>query len=103
MNTINSKFYIFKILDLYRDLYLSSGNTDWSRTQLGWGQFNHFQSGEYGSSHTGGHQHGSHATQNTQSSSTTNTVAATPDWYDQGYDYVPHSQLNYHRSVGGIF
>ncbi|CAL1680246.1 unnamed protein product [Lasius platythorax] len=81
----------------------NTGSTDWSRTQLGWGQFNHFQSGEYGSSHTGGHQHGSHATQNTQSSSTTNTVAATSDWYDQGYDYVPHSQLNYHRSVGGIF
>ncbi|XP_050462376.1 protein gooseberry-neuro-like [Cataglyphis hispanica] len=82
----------------------NTGSTDWSRTQLGWGQFNHFQSGEYGSGHTGGHQHGSHpSTQNTQSSSTTNTMAATPDWYDQGYDYVPHSQLNYHRSVGGIF
>ncbi|XP_025263332.1 protein gooseberry-neuro [Camponotus floridanus] len=75
----------------------NSGSTDWSRTQFGWGQFNHFQSGDYGSSHPG-HQHGS---QNTQSSSTTNT--ATSDWYDQGYDYVPHSQLNYHRSVGGIF
>ncbi|XP_070169537.1 protein gooseberry-neuro [Polyergus mexicanus] len=81
----------------------NTGSTDWSRTQLGWGQFNHFQSGEYGSSHNGGHQHGSHPVQNTQSSSTANTMAATPDWYDQGYDYVPHSQLNYHRSVGGIF
>ncbi|KAL6423863.1 hypothetical protein ACFW04_010359 [Cataglyphis niger] len=82
----------------------NTGSTDWSRTQLGWGQFNHFQGGEYGSGHTGGHQHGSHpSAQNTQSSSTTNTMAATPDWYDQGYDYVPHSQLNYHRSVGGIF
>jgi len=77
------------------------GNADWSRTQLGWGQFNHFQSGEYGSSHTAGHQHGSHASQNIQS--TANTASATSDWYDQGYDYTQHPQLNYHRSVGGIF
>ncbi|XP_014479853.1 PREDICTED: protein gooseberry-neuro [Dinoponera quadriceps] len=79
----------------------NSGNTDWSRTQLGWGQFNHFQSGDYGSSHAA-HQHGSHASQNTPSSCTTNT-ATTPDWYDQGYDYTSHAQLNYHRTMGGIF
>ncbi|KAH0952070.1 hypothetical protein HN011_008382 [Eciton burchellii] len=79
----------------------NAGNADWSRTQLGWGQFNHFQSGEYGSSHTAGHQHGSHASQNIQS--TANTASATSDWYDQGYDYTQHPQLNYHRSVGGIF
>ncbi|XP_011154619.1 protein gooseberry-neuro [Harpegnathos saltator] len=80
----------------------NSGNTDWSRAQLGWGhQFNHFQSGDYGSSHAA-HQHGSHASQNTPSSSTSNT-ATTPDWYDQGYDYTSHPQLNYARTMSGIF
>lgn len=78
-----------------------SGTTDWSRTQLGWGQFNHFQNGDYGSSHAA-HQHSSHASQTTPSSSTSNT-AATADWYDQGYDYTSHAQLNYHRTMGGIF
>ncbi|XP_071569677.1 protein gooseberry-neuro [Temnothorax nylanderi] len=77
----------------------NAGNTDWSRAQLGWGQFNHFQSGEYGSGHTGSHQHAS--SQGTQSS--TPNAGTTPDWYDQGYDYAQHAQLNYHRSVGGIF
>ncbi|XP_020287398.1 protein gooseberry-neuro [Pseudomyrmex gracilis] len=76
----------------------NASNSDWSRSQIGWGQFNHFQCSDYGSGHTGGHQHGSHANQNTQSSGTSNT-ATTPDWYDQSYDYA---QLNY-RSVGGIF
>ncbi|KYN42119.1 Protein gooseberry-neuro [Trachymyrmex septentrionalis] len=74
----------------------NAGNTDWSRAQLSWGQFNHFQSSDYGN-----HQHGS--SQNTQSSSTPNTVATTSEWYDQGYDYAQHTQLNYHRSMGGIF
>ncbi|KAG5333576.1 GSBN protein, partial [Acromyrmex heyeri] len=73
----------------------NAGNTDWSRTQLSWGQFNHFQSSDYGN-----HQHGS--SQNTQSSSTSNTAGTTPEWYDQGYDYAQHTQLNYHR-MGGIF
>ncbi|KYN04286.1 Protein gooseberry-neuro, partial [Cyphomyrmex costatus] len=76
----------------------NAGNTDWSRTQLGWGQFNHFQSSDYGS-----HQHGS--LQTTQSSSTSNTAGPTSEWYDQGYDYAQHThnQLNYHRSMSGIF
>ncbi|TGZ32148.1 Uncharacterized protein DBV15_01047 [Temnothorax longispinosus] len=77
----------------------NAGNADWSRAQLGWGQFNHFQSGEYGPGHTGSHQHAS--SQSTQSS--TPNAGTTPDWYDQGYDYAQHAQLNYHRSVGGIF
>ncbi|KAG7210957.1 hypothetical protein KM043_016331 [Ampulex compressa] len=76
------------------------GNSEWSRTQIGWGQFNHFQSGEYSASH-GSHQHAAHASHGTQSSSTGNT--ASTEWYDQGYDYTQHAQLNYHRSVGGIF
>ncbi|KAG5308474.1 GSBN protein, partial [Acromyrmex insinuator] len=74
----------------------NAGNTDWSRTQLSWGQFNHFQSSDYGN-----HQHGS--SQSTQPSSTSNTAGTTPEWYDQGYDYAQHTQLNYHRSMGGIF
>ncbi|XP_018307081.1 protein gooseberry-neuro [Mycetomoellerius zeteki] len=74
----------------------NAGNTDWSRTQLGWGQFNHFQSSDYGS-----HQHGS--SQSAQSSNTPNTAGTMPEWYDQGYDYAQHTQLNYHRSMGGIF
>ncbi|XP_036138918.1 protein gooseberry-neuro [Monomorium pharaonis] len=79
----------------------NAGNTDWSRAQLGWaGQFNHFQSSEYGSGHTGSHQH---TNSQSQSSSTSNTAGSTSDWYDQGYDYAQHAQLNYHRSVGGIF
>ncbi|XP_024886493.1 protein gooseberry-neuro-like [Temnothorax curvispinosus] len=77
----------------------NAGNADWSRAQLGWGQFNHFQSGEYGPGHTGSHQHAS--SQSTQPS--TPNAGTTPDWYDQGYDYAQHAQLNYHRSVGGIF
>ncbi|XP_012059636.1 PREDICTED: protein gooseberry-neuro-like [Atta cephalotes] len=74
----------------------NAGNTDWSRTQLSWGQFNHFQSSDYGN-----HQHGN--SQSTQSSNTPNTAGTTPEWYDQGYDYAQHTQLNYHRSMGGIF
>ncbi|XP_018374177.1 PREDICTED: protein gooseberry-neuro-like [Trachymyrmex cornetzi] len=74
----------------------NAGNTDWSRAQFGWGQLNHFQSSDYGN-----HQHGS--SQSTQSSSTPNTAGTTPEWYDQGYDYAQHTQLNYHRSMGGIF
>jgi len=30
-------------------------------------------------------------------------TGVTPDWYDQSYEYAQHAQLNYHRSVGGIF
>ncbi|XP_076391166.1 uncharacterized protein LOC100882507 isoform X3 [Megachile rotundata] len=78
----------------------NTGNTDWSRPQLGWGQFNHFQS-EYTSSHSS-HQHSSHGSHGTLSSGTGNS-ASTSEWYDQGYDYSQHAQLNYHRSVGGIF
>lgn len=78
-----------------------SGNTDWSRAQLGWGQFNHFQ-GEYTSSHSS-HQHSSHASHAGTPSSGTGNSASAAEWYDQGYDYSQHAQLNYHRSVGGIF
>ncbi|XP_017876360.1 protein gooseberry-neuro-like [Ceratina calcarata] len=79
------------------------GNADWSRAQLSWGQFNHFQ-GEYTSSHSS-HQHSSHASHagGTPSSSGTGNSASAAEWYDQGYDYSQHAQLNYHRSVGGIF
>ncbi|XP_061941119.1 protein gooseberry-neuro [Apis cerana] len=77
------------------------GNTDWSRAQLGWGQFNHFQ-GEYTSSHSS-HQHSSHASHAGTPSSGTGNSASAAEWYDQGYDYSQHAQLNYHRSVGGIF
>ncbi|KAK1129470.1 hypothetical protein K0M31_019196 [Melipona bicolor] len=80
--------------------FIFIGNTDWSRAQLGWGQFNHFQS-EYTSSHSS-HQHSSHASHATPSSGTGNSASAA-EWYDQGYDYSQHAQLNYHRSVGGIF
>ncbi|XP_076658600.1 protein gooseberry-neuro [Halictus rubicundus] len=76
----------------------NAGNPDWCRAQLGWGQFSHFQ-GEYTSSH----QHSSHAGHpGTSSSGTVNSVSSA-EWYDQGYDYTQHSQLNYHRSAGGIF
>lgn len=78
-----------------------TGNTDWSRAQLGWGQFNHFQ-GEYTSSHSS-HQHSSHASHAGTPSSGTGNSASAAEWYDQGYDYSQHAQLNYHRSVGGIF
>ncbi|XP_066583132.1 protein gooseberry-neuro-like [Prorops nasuta] len=81
------------------------GNADWSRTQLSWGQFNHFQGGEYPPSHTS-HQHQtSHGVAgNCSSSSSTTANPTTPaDWYDQGYEYNQHAQINYNRSVGGIF
>ncbi|XP_076632803.1 protein gooseberry-neuro [Colletes latitarsis] len=74
----------------------NAGNTDWCRAQLGWGQFGHFQ-GEYTSSH----QHSSHVS-HTASSSSVNSPSAV-EWYDQGYDYSQHVQLNYHRTAGGIF
>ncbi|CAK9821326.1 Protein gooseberry-neuro [Anthophora retusa] len=79
----------------------NAGNTDWSRAQLGWGQFNHFQ-GEYTSSHTS-HQHSSHTSHAGTPSSGTGNSASAAEWYDQSYDYSQHAQLNYHRSVGGIF
>ncbi|XP_031848023.1 protein gooseberry-neuro [Nomia melanderi] len=76
----------------------NTGNPDWCRAQLGWGQFSHFQ-GEYTSSH----QHSSHTGHSgTQSSGAVNSVSSA-EWYDQGYDYSQHSQLNYHRSASGIF
>ncbi|XP_029051872.1 protein gooseberry-neuro-like [Osmia bicornis bicornis] len=78
----------------------NAGSADWSRAQIGWGQFNHFQ-GEYTSSHSS-HQHSTHASHGTPSSGTGNSASAA-EWYDQGYDYSQHAQLNYHRSVGGIF
>ncbi|XP_034194078.1 protein gooseberry-neuro [Osmia lignaria lignaria] len=78
----------------------NAGGADWSRAQIGWGQFNHFQ-GEYTSSHSS-HQHSTHASHGTPSSGTGNSASAA-EWYDQGYDYSQHAQLNYHRSVGGIF
>ncbi|XP_033219900.1 protein gooseberry-neuro-like [Belonocnema kinseyi] len=77
----------------------NSGNTDWSRAQLGWSQFNHFQGGEYPSSHAT-HQLASHASHGAQVSSSANTPSA--EWYDQNYEYAQHAQLNYHRSIGGI-
>ncbi|XP_057326587.1 protein gooseberry-neuro isoform X1 [Microplitis mediator] len=77
----------------------NSGTADWSRAQLGWGQFNHFQSSDY-TSHSS-HHPSSHTSLGSQVSSGTNPTA---EWgYDQGYDYAQHAQLNYHRSVGGIF
>ncbi|XP_015608372.1 protein gooseberry-neuro [Cephus cinctus] len=75
----------------------NAGNTDWSRTQLGWGQFNHFQGGEYPSTHPS--HHVSHTAQSTSGAN----VTTGPEWYDQSYDYSQHAQLNYHRNVGGIF
>ncbi|XP_076165911.1 protein gooseberry-neuro [Ptiloglossa arizonensis] len=76
----------------------NTGNSDWCRTQLGWGQFGHFQ-GEYTSSH----QHSSHASHTGTSTSSAVNSPSTVEWYDQGYDYSQHAQLNYHRSAGGIF
>ncbi|KAI4499353.1 hypothetical protein M0802_005613, partial [Mischocyttarus mexicanus] len=81
----------------------NTGNPDWSRTQLTWGQFNHFQGSEYSSSHMTSHQHAVHAAHGTHSSNTANTASTTAEWYDQSYDYTQHAQLNYHRSVGGIY
>ncbi|XP_043494933.1 protein gooseberry-neuro-like [Polistes fuscatus] len=81
----------------------NTGNTDWSRSQLTWGQFNHFQGSEYSSSHMTSHQHAVHAAHGTHSSNTANTASTTAEWYDQSYDYTQHAQLNYHRSVGGIY
>ncbi|KAF7396019.1 hypothetical protein HZH68_010069 [Vespula germanica] len=77
----------------------NTGNTDWSRTQLTWGQFNHFQGSEYSSSHVTSHQHAAHAAHGTHSSNTANTASTTAEWYDQSYDYAQHAQLNYHRSI----
>nr|XP_033330926.1 protein gooseberry-neuro-like [Megalopta genalis] len=74
----------------------NAGNSDWCR--VGWGQFSHFQ-GEYTSSH----QHTSHVGHPGTSSSGTVNSASSAEWYDQGYDYSQHSQLNYHRTAGGIF
>ncbi|XP_015112568.1 protein gooseberry-neuro-like [Diachasma alloeum] len=77
------------------------GNNDWTRaSQLGWGNFNHFQGSEYSSTHPS-HHNPAHTigTQGVQ-----NPVGSTEWGYDQGYDYShQHSQLNYHRNVGGIF
>lgn len=84
-------------------LHSFSANTDWVRAQLSWGQFNHFQNSEYGSTsshHPGHHQH---ASQNINSSGTAAVTTMSADWYDQSWDYAQHAQLNYHRSVGGIF
>ncbi|XP_044592277.1 protein gooseberry-neuro-like [Cotesia glomerata] len=76
----------------------NSGNADWTRAQIGWGQFNHFQNNDY-TSHSS-HHPSSHTSLGSQVSSANPTA----DWgYDQGYDYAQHAQLNYHRSVGGIF
>ncbi|KAK0179013.1 hypothetical protein PV327_007840 [Microctonus hyperodae] len=79
----------------------SSAN-DWSRTQLGWGQFHHFHSGsggDYSSSHANDHH--SHSSIGGQS---VGTNLAGPEWgYDQSYEYAQHAQLHYNRSVGGIF
>ncbi|XP_015524380.2 protein gooseberry-neuro [Neodiprion pinetum] len=81
------------------------GNSDWSRAQLGWGQFNQFQNSEY-SAHPGGH----HSTQPAHPGHVTHGVQASvaSEWvgYDQGYEYSQaqaQAQINYHRSVGGIF
>ncbi|XP_034949315.1 protein gooseberry-neuro [Chelonus insularis] len=79
----------------------NTGNSDWSRTQLGWGQFNHFQSSDYSASHSN-HHGPSHASLGSQVPGATNPTVT--EWgYDQSYDYSQHAQLNYHRSVGGIF
>ncbi|XP_043481097.1 protein gooseberry-neuro-like [Leptopilina heterotoma] len=78
----------------------SSGNSEWSRAQLGWSQFNHFQGGEYPSSHAS-HQLASHTTHGAQVTSSATTPST--EWYDQNYEYAQHAQLNYHRSIGGIF
>ncbi|KAK0082889.1 hypothetical protein PV325_009687 [Microctonus aethiopoides] len=79
----------------------SSAN-DWSRTQLGWGQFHHFHSGsggDYTSSH--GNDHHSHSSIGGQGVGTNLTGS---EWgYDQSYEYAQHAQLHYNRSVGGIF
>ncbi|XP_076669372.1 protein gooseberry-neuro isoform X2 [Andrena cerasifolii] len=51
----------------------NAGNADWSRAQLGWGQFSHFQ-GDYASSHPS-HQHSSHTSHvGTPSTATGNSV-----------------------------
>ncbi|XP_043269764.1 protein gooseberry-neuro [Venturia canescens] len=81
----------------------NTANADWSRAQLGWGQFNHFHGGDYGASgHPGHHHHSSHTSLGAQVPTGTNPSSA--EWYDQqSYDYAQHAQLNYHRSAGGIF
>ncbi|KZC05366.1 Protein gooseberry-neuro [Dufourea novaeangliae] len=76
----------------------NAGNPDWCRAQFGWGQFSHFQ-GEYPSSH----QHAAHTGHTGTPPSGSVNAASAAEWYDQGYDYSQHTQLNYHRSAGGIF
>ncbi|XP_012282435.1 protein gooseberry-neuro [Orussus abietinus] len=83
-------------------LVQNSASPDWSRAQIGWSQFNHFPGGEYPPTH-GPHHHPSHPAHGQPSSTGTGPSS---DWYDQGYEYAQHAQhaqLNYHRSVGGIF
>ncbi|XP_076234120.1 protein gooseberry-neuro [Calliopsis andreniformis] len=79
----------------------NAGNADWSRTQIGWGQFSHFQS-EYTSNHLN-HQHPSHTSHTSTPPHSTGNSLSVAEWYDQNYDYSQHAQLNYHRSVSGIF
>ncbi|XP_053984419.1 protein gooseberry-neuro [Hylaeus volcanicus] len=76
------------------------GNTDWCRAQLTWGQLSHLQ-GEYASSHHHS-SHAGHAAAGTPSSSSVNSPSIA-EWYDQGYDYSQHAQLNYHRTASGIY
>ncbi|XP_012253142.1 protein gooseberry-neuro-like [Athalia rosae] len=86
------------------------GNSDWSRTQFGWGQFNHFQNSDY-STHPSGH-HAAHPTHPGHATHAGVQATVSGEWvgYDQGYEYSQaqaqaqaQAQINYHRSVGGIF